>query len=185
MIDWEKQWELHAPNFLNGYAHVSLQEFGSVDQAFRMMSGPGFGDLSHPTTRIMLTLMPHTIDQPVIDVGCGSGVLSLAAKLSGAPEVYGIDIDDAAIAHAKRNAELNQLNCTFSTVLPLVPSNPLILMNMISSEQRHAWEALPNFRGVELIVSGFPIEEAPPHYGKILRELSLEGWKGYHIKKEG
>lgn len=182
MIDWKKQWELHAPNFLSGRAHVSLKEYGGPDKTFVMAPGPGFGDLSHPTTRLMLTLMPKHITNPVIDVGCGSGVLSFAAKLSGAPSVQGIDIDLDAIAHAKENASLNNLDCTFSQTLTLLPPTPLILMNMISSEQKEAWASLPHFPGAMLIVSGFPIEEKPPIYGKVLQSLDLEGWKAFRIQ---
>ena len=182
MIDWNAQWELHAPNFWNGFAHVSLKCFGGTDVSFKMAPGPGFGDLSHPTTKIMLTLMPQTIEGPVIDIGCGSGVLSIVAKLSGATHVIGIDIESQAIKHATLNAALNNLDCTFSNELLQVPKKPLILMNMISSEQAVAWDSLPAFHDSTLIVSGFPIEEAPPsHYGKIVEKLELDGWKGFII----
>ncbi len=182
MIDWNAQWELHAPNFLNGFAHVSLKDFGGSDARFKMAPGPGFGDLSHPTTQIVLTLMPQIIEGPVIDVGCGSGVLSIAAKLSGAPEVMGIDIKREAIKHAKLNAALNNLECSFSKKLLQTPKNPLILMNMISSEQSIAWNSFPDFHGSTLIVSGLPVEEADPsHYGKIIEKLELDGWKGFVI----
>jgi len=182
MIDWNAQWELHAPNFLNGFAHVSLKDFGGTNASFKMAPGPGFGDLSHPTTKIMLTLMPQTIEGPVIDIGCGSGVLSIAAKLSGATHVIGIDIERQAIKHAQLNAALNNLDCSFSQKLLQPPRNSLILMNMISSEQSIAWNSLPAFHGSTLIVSGFPIEEADPiHYGKILEKVELGGWKGFII----
>lgn len=182
MIDWNAQWELHAPNFLNGFAHVSLKDFGGTDVCFKMAPGPGFGDLSHPTTNIMLTLMPQTIEGPVIDIGCGSGVLSIAAKLSGATHVMGIDIERQAIKHAKLNAALNNLNCIFSNELLSLLKKPLILMNMISSEQLVAWNSLPVFHGSTLIVSGFPVEETDPsHYGKIVEKFELDGWKGFII----
>lgn len=183
MIDWKKQWALHAPNFLNGYSHVYLQDYGKEALSFKLAPGGGFGDLSHPTTQIMLHLMPQKIDASVIDIGCGSGVLSLAAKRLGAPEVFGIDISDEAIVHAKHNSALNALDCFFGKSLPTMPKHPLILMNMISSEQRCAWEILPPYPGSTLIVSGFPIEEAvPSHYGRILSTLEIQGWKGFTIK---
>lgn len=182
MIDWNAQWELHAPNFLNGFVHVSLKDFGGTNASFKMAPGPGFGDLSHPTTKIMLTLMPRTIEGAVIDIGCGSGVLSIAAKISGATNVIGIDIEREAIKHAKLNAALNSLDCTFSDTLVRPPEKPLILMNMISSEQSVAWNSLPAFHGSILIVSGFPVEEADPnHYGKMTKKLELDGWKGFVI----
>jgi ribosomal protein L11 methyltransferase len=130
----------------------------------------------------MLTLMPQRVQGAVIDIGCGSGVLSIAAKLSGASDVMGIDIDEEAIAHAKRNSALNNLNCFFGKTLPHVPTSPLILMNMISSEQSIAWNSLPKFPGATLIVSGYPLEEEDPtHYGTLLNKLELDGWKGFKI----
>lgn len=172
MIDWNEQWALHVPNFNEGFAHVRLNE----NISFKMAPGPGFGDLFHSTTRLILGMLPEKISGTVIDIGCGSGVLSLAVKLLGADKVIGIDIDEGAVEHPKENAKLNGLDCFFGKSLPRVPKNPLILMNMISSEQKVAWEALPKFANCLLITSGYPVEEKdPPHFEK--REL--EGWKGF------
>ena len=182
-INWNEQWELHAPNFTKEFARVCLKDYGGPNLSFKMEPGPGFGDLSHPTTKIMLKLMPKNIETDVIDVGCGSGVLSLAAKLLGAPSVYGIDIDEGALKHAKSNATLSQLDCSFNRHISKSVSSPLILMNMISSEQKCAWETLPSYPGSILITSGFPEDEAPPkHYGAILETLILDGWKGFKIQ---
>ena len=94
----------------------------------------------------------------------------------------GIDIERQAIKHAKLNAALNNLDCIFSNELLHTLKKPLILMNMISSEQSVAWNSLPVFHGSTLIVSGFPVEETDPsHYGKIVEKLELDGWKGFII----
>ena len=176
MIDWTQQWKLHAPNFKGNFAYVKLKE----NLSFRLKPGPGFGDLSHPTTKLMLEMLPEKIKGTVIDIGCGSGILSLAAKLLGAEEVIGIDIDEEAIEHANENAELNGLNCFFGKELPHTPKNPLILMNMISSEQKLAWKALPTFKSYRLIVSGCPVDEKEPHQnGALIQKAVLDGWKGY------
>lgn len=180
MIDWNEQWALHAPTFKNGFAHVTLKN----GKSFRMKPGPGFGDLSHPTTRLILEMLPEKIEGTVIDVGCGSGVLSLAAKLLGADRVIGIDIDEEAIQHATENAALNHLDCTFGKKIFPVDKEPLILMNMISSEQKIAWKNLPEFSKYLLLTSGFPEEEKEPHgYGALLRKVTLEGWKAFLFQK--
>lgn len=185
MIDWENQWELHAPNFSKGVAHVHLQEYGGPNLSFQMAPGPGFGDLSHPTTQLMLHLMPPKIHSPVLDIGCGSGVLSIAAKLRGASSVMGIDIDKDALIHAQNNAQLNGVICRFEHELSAVPENSLILMNMISSEQKIAWAMLPKLSSYTLIVSGLPVEEGIPfrHYGQVVEEKELAGWKAFKIQK--
>ena len=184
MIDWNKQWELHTPYYNKGLAHVYLRDYGGPDCHFYMKPGPGFGDLSHPTTKLMLQLMPKKITSPVIDMGCGSGVLSLAAKLRGSPQVIGIDIDEKAIAHARENAKLNELDCQFEKLVKRSFRCPLILMNMISSEQKVAWNTLPKLQDYTLILSGILVEERAPfkHYGTVLKQVELDGWLGFKIQ---
>ncbi len=140
MTLWTSQWELFAPNFKDGKAHLDLSPYG-VHQTLKLLPGPGFGDFSHPTTRLALKLMAqHIPNQHVIDIGCGSGILSLAAAAFGAKSVYGYDIEPEAIVHAKQNAKLNNLPIQFTERPPSqIPPHSSILMNMISSEQAQAW----------------------------------------------
>lgn len=137
-IDWEEQWAQFAPNFHHGYAHIPLNNH----KILKLKAGPGFGDLSHPTTRLCLLelqqwVTPHSI---VLDIGCGSGILSLAASLLGAKEVIGIDIDEEALLHASKNKQYNPCpNVSFRQLAPFNFQPNLITMNMIHSEQRLAW----------------------------------------------
>ena len=72
---WDQQWELFAPQFKEGKAHIDLTDYG-VCKTLQLYPGPGFGDLSHPTTRLVLQLMkPHLQQRLAIDIGCGSGIL--------------------------------------------------------------------------------------------------------------
>ncbi len=80
--------------------------------------GASFGTGSHPTTRMCVALLDHPVVRSVIatggpddvlDVGCGSGVLAVAAALAGAASVTAIDIDPAARAATARAAELNDV----------------------------------------------------------------------------
>lgn len=76
------------------------------EKIMRLDPGMAFGTGEHATTRMCLDLM-DVMDKDVIDVGCGSGILGIAAELSGAKNVYMCDIDEQAVEFAKRNAELN------------------------------------------------------------------------------
>ncbi|MCD7131422.1 50S ribosomal protein L11 methyltransferase [Limosilactobacillus balticus] len=71
--------------------------------------GMAFGTGTHPTTRLMLEALEKTIvgNEYVIDVGTGSGVLSIAAKHLGAGKVDAYDIDEIAVNSAKKNLALN------------------------------------------------------------------------------
>ncbi|HET6362499.1 MAG TPA: 50S ribosomal protein L11 methyltransferase [Gemmatimonadota bacterium] len=69
--------------------------------------GQGFGTGSHPTTQALLRWLESEPGGRVLDVGCGSGVLGIAALLLGARFVIGIDLDPDAIANADENRRLN------------------------------------------------------------------------------
>ncbi|PON14923.1 hypothetical protein C2W62_26525 [Candidatus Entotheonella serta] len=75
--------------------------------------GMAFGTGTHPTTRLALTLLaryvPHMSPGRLLDVGCGSGILSLGALLLGVPNAMGVDIEAEAVAVARQNAALNGL----------------------------------------------------------------------------
>jgi ribosomal protein L11 methyltransferase len=68
-----------------------------------------FGSGDHETTRLVLQILDQRVagGERVLDVGCGSGVLSIAALRLGAVSAVAVDIDEEAIAVARRNAELN------------------------------------------------------------------------------
>ena len=182
-IDWEKQWADFAPHFQNGLAHIDLE-----GKTLLLKPGAGFGDLSHPTTRPVMKLMgPYLKDKIVFDIGCGSGILSLAAALLGAKQVYGIDIDDEAIKHSQENAALNDVesHVLFSKGLDpaWVPKEPfLIVMNMIESEQRLAWEAVKVLHKgpATLIVSGLLSAQITPY----LQLAKARNWALLHKSEE-
>jgi ribosomal protein L11 methyltransferase len=81
----------------------------------RLVLDPGqaFGTGLHPSTHLCLTLLAQRLSRPqagrLLDVGCGSGILSLAALKLGIATAVGVDIDAQAVAVAARNATLNSL----------------------------------------------------------------------------
>jgi len=79
----------------------------------------GFGTGHHATTRMCLRLLSDidVVDQVVLDLGTGSGVLSMAAALMGARRVTGIDVDRDAIDSAETSARLNTLPDTITFVV--------------------------------------------------------------------
>lgn len=180
-IDWELQWETHGLNFYDGHVHVDLEQFGSSKPStLRLQPGPGFGDLSHPTTHLVLHLMSHLVpDHLFIDIGCGSGILTLAAVEMGATSAYGIEIDPQALEHAQLNAQLNGLEkkCHFYLThdFKMKFDQPVVMaMNMISSEQQEAWLSLSSLHDQSgiLITSGIRVEER----SKYLRMAKEWGW---------
>ena len=85
--------------------------------AINIVLDPGlaFGTGSHPTTHLCLAWLSQTVekDQSVLDYGCGSGILAIAAKKLGASKVVGTDIDAQAIQASLYNAEQNAVQASF------------------------------------------------------------------------
>ncbi|MFN3985292.1 MAG: 50S ribosomal protein L11 methyltransferase [Rhodocyclaceae bacterium] len=120
----------------------SWHESPSPD-AINIVLDPGmaFGTGSHPTTRLCLEwLCEHVAaDATVLDYGCGSGILGIAAARLGAADVLGIDIDDKALEAARYNAERNRvtlrvahsrepLQARFDVVVANILTNPLCVL---------------------------------------------------------
>ena len=83
--------------------------------AIRLDPGLAFGTGSHATTRLCLRWLDRHLTRgaTVIDYGCGSGVLAIAARLFGAGRVVGVDIDPQAVAASRANAERNGVEALF------------------------------------------------------------------------
>lgn len=188
-IDWQSQWEMHAHHFKEGHMHLDLSSFGRFDSALILQPGAGFGDLSHPTTRLMLKMLSEQLqDQIVIDIGCGSGILALSALAMKAPMAYGIDIDPQALEHARQNALLNHFETKSDFSLPsdftwtVKPQPVLMLMNMIRTEQIEAWSSLSALHPQSglLITSGVRAEEREIY----LHQIAQYGWRSTKEEEE-
>ncbi len=192
--DWYAQWEAHGHHFRDGFVHLYLGE-----KEIKMAPGPGFGDLSHPTTLLTLDLLEDYVgDRYVLDIGSGSGVLSLAAAVLGAKYVFGVDIDTAAVAHAQSNALLNHLDdqITFSLpedfLEPLEANQWVIVINMIWSEQQLAWpQWLQKANHAEaIIISGVLVSERESYLTfvrkwewEVIGECQQGEWLAFVMKK--
>lgn len=88
-------------------------EPGADELVIEIDPGMAFGTGTHPTTSLCVKLMEKYIEGSkgaVLDVGCGSGILSIAAALLGAKNVLAVDIDPVAVEVSKENARLNRLS---------------------------------------------------------------------------
>jgi len=111
LTSWKKYWapELVGNNFLILPCWINLSEKYSDKQIIKIDPGAAFGTGSHPSTYLCLEKMEHILlsDKKVLDIGSGSGILSIAAKLLGAKEVCAIDNDYLAINSTNSNFQLN------------------------------------------------------------------------------
>jgi ribosomal protein L11 methyltransferase len=108
--------------------------------------GMAFGTGSHPTTRLCLEWLERTMTPgaSVLDYGCGSGILAIAAARLGASEVLGIDIDPRAVAAARDNAERNAVHIRFEDAATHVRGQfDLAVANILSNPLKALAPAIP------------------------------------------
>ena len=111
LTSWKKYWgpELVGNHFLILPCWINLNEKFKDKQIIKIDPGAAFGTGSHPSTYLCLEKMENIFlsDKKILDIGSGSGILSVAARLLGAKEVYAVDNDYLAINSTKSNFQLN------------------------------------------------------------------------------
>lgn len=132
---WELEWTKHFKPIQFGKnlwvcpsnQQVPSEQVTSQTQVITLDPGLAFGTGTHPTTAMALTdIAIHNIrGQHVVDFGCGSGVLGIAALKMGAAQAVLTDIDPQALTTARENAELNGVDQYITVCLPdAIPTQP-------------------------------------------------------------
>lgn len=109
--------------------------------AINLVLDPGmaFGTGSHPTTRLCLEWLERSVTPActMLDYGCGSGILAIAAAHLGAARVAGVDIDPQAVVSARDNAERNGVIALFAdSAEPVAGEYDLVVANILSNPLR-------------------------------------------------
>lgn len=112
--DWENNWKKYFKPMPVGkrllIRPIWEQEFDAGDRAvLHLEPGLAFGSGTHDTTRLCLESIENYAEngKTMLDIGCGSGILSVAGLLLGADSAVGVDIDALAVKTAKENGETN------------------------------------------------------------------------------
>lgn len=168
---WERAWMEHFQpmQFADRlWVYPSGQE-QSKPETVSLILDPGlaFGTGTHPTTALCLEwLATHDVTgKTVIDFGCGSGILAVAAVLLGAKEAYAIDIDPQALIATQDNAQKNKVAAKIKTYLPeeFTPFEAdIVLANILAKpliELSENISALVQTQG-QLVLSGILKEQA-------------------------
>ena len=120
--DWENNWKQFYKPMEIGERLLVVPEWEQAqeDGRVKLVLNPGltFGTGSHATTRLCLQALEQHIHggEKVLDLGCGSGILSIAALLLGAKDAFACDIDDKCVGVAYENAALNGVGKEHYTV---------------------------------------------------------------------
>lgn len=116
--DWINNWKEHFKPF-RVTDHIvikptweTLKEVDDTDIIIEIDPGTAFGTGSHETTKLCIIELQKYLkaDNKILDIGCGSGILSIISKKLGAGKVHGIDIDSNAVNTAIDNAKVNNLS---------------------------------------------------------------------------
>ena len=199
--DWSRSWKQHwqpdpvGNELLILPAWLSVPEEHAQRLVLKMDPGSAFGTGSHPTTRLCLEALEAAPPQGlrVADLGCGSGVLGLAALGLGAHEVIAVDTDSLAVRATSDNAALNGLTSealsvrqgsleTLETLLDGRPAD-LLLCNILAP----VFEALaPGFQSIlsangRGLLSGLLVEQAP----RLTEVLEVLGWSVQALGSQG
>ncbi|RQD69794.1 MAG: 50S ribosomal protein L11 methyltransferase [Tindallia sp. MSAO_Bac2] len=115
-MDWSNEWKKHFKPLKPGNLIVikpSWEAYTAADKELVLEIDPGmaFGTGTHETTSLCIEELEKYVekDQLVYDIGCGSGILSVAAALLGAKKVIGVDLDTLAVKISRENVALNKV----------------------------------------------------------------------------
>ncbi|MBB5015448.1 50S ribosomal protein L11 methyltransferase [Rehaibacterium terrae] len=144
--DWERAWldqfkpmKFGTRTFIVPWNHDLPDEANTPDAAVvRLDPGLAFGSGTHPTTALCLAWLDSLDlrDRTVLDFGCGSGILALAALKLGAAHAVGVDNDPQALIASRDNAERNGVAERLTVFLPDAEppaTYPVVVANILAS----------------------------------------------------
>ncbi len=185
-VNWAETWKKHYQPVAIGQRLMIVPPWIEPPDAsripIRIEPGMAFGTGTHPTTQLCLDFLETYTPQggDVLDIGCGSGILSIAAVQLGAKQAYGVDVEKPAISAAYKNAEMNgvadQVHFALGSVDTVqagvfeIAQAPLVLANILAPILMRLLDAgmadliAP---GGSLMLSGILEEQVPMMLAKI------------------
>ena len=183
--DWEREWmdNFHPMQFGERLWICPSWRDVPDPNAVNVMLDPGlaFGTGTHPTTALCLRWLDgiDMTDKTVVDFGCGSGILALAALKLGAKRVIGIDIDPQALQATKENARRNGVEDRLDVYLP--EDQPeleadVVMANILSGPLLELQSVITNYckSGGLLVLSGILAEQVTRIEEAYTNDITLE-----------
>lgn len=199
-VDWTKEWKKYfKPVHTSSVTVVpSWIEYDKAEGEKILLIEPGhaFGTGEHETTKMCLDMMGDVIGKDIVDVGCGSGILGIAAKICGAKSAYLCDIDSMCVESSVRHAILNKVDVTVEERDLLSDKDvygDLVFANLTADILLKLSDGICDHisDGGYLIISGIidsREEEVLTRYLdlglKLVDKMSMKDWRAFKFQKQ-
>lgn len=194
---WKRFWDVqHVGDHL--VIKPSWKEYtaSAGDLVIELDPKQAFGTGTHATTRLCLQALERLVrpGDGVFDVGCGSGILAIAAVLLQAGRAAGVDTDPVAVAAARENADHNgladRLDFAVGTASDLAGRADIVVANILAEILIELAADLAALAGRDLILSGIIDRKAPEVRAAfaaqglaLAEELREDGWVAQHFRR--
>ncbi len=178
---WEDSWRAFHHGITAGRLWVGPPWEEAPDGTIPVVVDPGraFGTGAHPTTRLCLELLQEVEPTSLVDVGCGSGVLSIAAAKLGFAPVSALDLDEVALEVTAENAVANGVEIE---LVSAPPAAELAVMNIALDVVEGI---LPTLDVPRAITSGYLERDTPAASGWVSVERRVrDGWAADMLERE-
>jgi ribosomal protein L11 methyltransferase len=176
-VPWEEAWKAEHRPLQVSERIVIAPPWDAPPGSIVIEPGQGFGTGQHPTTRQILRALDALADgvETVLDVGCGSGLLSLAAARLGL-RAHGVDVEAPAVEEARQNALRNRVEVSFATTPVAELSEPadLVLANVHAEVLLRLAADLVRLTGRWLVLGGI-LEDREERVREAFARLTLVG----------